>query len=96
MSRDWVAEVNERTKRLLGISWGHGIVTHFMFKQTIRQGCDNKCIIRYIYGRQRFELLSIRFANCLIPLGICIQVTLLAKNAFSYLCKHNFRKILQF
>lgn len=30
-----------------------------------------------------------------MPLGICIQVTLLGQNAVGYLRKHYFRKILQ-
>lgn len=59
LSRDWEAAVTERTKRLPGISWGHSIVTLFTFKQSF----DNECVIRYIYSRQQFELLSIRLAN---------------------------------
>lgn len=43
-----------------------------------------------------FELLCIRLANCLMSLGIGIQLRLLVKYTFSYLCKHNFRRILQF
>lgn len=74
LSRDQETAVTERAKRLLGIAQGHGIVTHFTFKQTIRQRCDNKCIIRYIYSRQQSELLSIRLTNCLVPLGYAIRL----------------------
>lgn len=60
LSRDQETVVTERAKRLSGISQGHGIMTHFTFKQTIKASCGNKWIISYIYSRQQSELHSIK------------------------------------
>lgn len=70
--QQWLKEHKDFTQ-------GRGIVTQFTFKQTIKQSCHNKCIIQCIYSRQKFELFRIRLANCLMPLGVCLQVALLAK-----------------
>lgn len=76
LSGDQEAAVTEKAKKLSEIAQGHGAVTHFTLKQTIRQGCDNKCIIRYIYSRQQSESLSIGLTNGLVPLGYPIRFTL--------------------